>query len=282
MADPAVEVALMTRQLDEPDDNVRAFIDYATHLASVPFTLSIFLIQDGDPRPSADVIVELLDGNPPALWLFRSSDSWRGIGSTAPERLSLRNETERFRSAERIAKSIDEFCRERVQDLQAWNRSSEALIKRLSDLLEERDELREAYHKLYGDYRAADAKVTLLEAQLASLQAERNFTPERWRSPLVLATIALVIAGVLGPVLGSITSVVLTDTATKVVAQAQVVQNDCNITITNNNTTVNLVGGDVSITAPPASLKSQAPAGTVHTAQDTAGGTDSATIHKHP
>jgi hypothetical protein len=133
---------------------------------------------------------------------------------------------------------ISEIFKQQPLDQDDWNRSSEALLKYLSDVLEERDKLLDAYLALYGDLRAAEGKVTLLEAQLASLRAERNDTPEHWRSPMVLTTIALCVMTAIGPILGVITDHHLKAAADKVVAQAQVVQKDCNISITNNNITV--------------------------------------------
>lgn len=113
-------------------------------------------------------------------------------------------------------------------------KSTEVLILRLSQLLDQHDELLSAYHQLYGDWRAAEAKIALLESQLTALLSEHNDTPEKKRSPIIIAAIATAVIAALGGIANTAVSETIKKPAEKVVEAGAKVQADCNITITDN------------------------------------------------
>lgn len=142
---------------------------------------------------------------------------------------------------ETLASSVGKFLVQmffgRLPDVaqRAWERSSEALLDQLFRLLDERETLMLALVDLYGDLANAAARIDVLEAQRDALLAERTRTTEAWRSPMVVATIALVIATILGPVAASKVGDG-NESVASVVEQSQRVQQDCHITIISQGT----------------------------------------------
>ena len=109
--------------------------------------------------------------------------------------------------------------------------STEVLISRLNRLLDEREELKAAYWELYGDWRAAEAKVQILESQLAALQAEHNDVPENKRNPALVAAIAAAVIAAIAQLTNTVVSEKIKGPAEKVTQQAAKLQSDCNVII---------------------------------------------------
>lgn len=113
-----------------------------------------------------------------------------------------------------------------------WERSSEELIRRLYLLLDQKDALIDAMARAYErDRETAEARISLLEAQLAALEAERVRTNPRWRDPKTIGTIAMIVATILGPIAAVVVDQRLDKPVGDVVSQAHKVQADCNVTI---------------------------------------------------